>query len=241
MRGVIDVHTGTQKLIRVVLAEDNILLREGVQMILQRNGFDTVAAVGSADELLAACRRHDPHLVITDIRMPPDLGSDGLAAAFELRKQNPTLPVVVLSQYVEQSYMKELLDGAGTAGIGYLLKDRVSDVREFADTLRRVESGGTAIDPAVITSMIERRRDPLHELTPRERDVLAVVAEGRSNLAIARMLFVSEAAVVKHIGNIMMKLDIPPSEDRNRRVATVLAYLRAQSHDGASEGSRDCR
>ncbi|WP_332112870.1 response regulator transcription factor [Rhodococcus ruber] len=226
---------------RVVLAEDNILLREGVQMILQRNGFDTVAAVGSADELLAACRRHDPHLVITDIRMPPDLGSDGLAAAFELRKQNPTLPVVVLSQYVEQSYMKELLDGAGTAGIGYLLKDRVSDVREFADTLRRVESGGTAIDPAVITSMIERRRDPLHELTPRERDVLAVVAEGRSNLAIARMLFVSEAAVVKHIGNIMMKLDIPPSEDRNRRVATVLAYLRAQSHDGASEGSRDCR
>lgn len=230
------VDAGAPKLIRVVLAEDSTLLREGLQMILQRNGFDTVAAVGSADELVAACRRHEPDLVVTDVRMPPHFGSDGLAAAVELRQENPILPIVVLSQYIEQSYIAELLDGVGAAGIGYLLKDRVGDVREFADTLRRVESGGTAIDPAVITSMIGRRRDPLQKLTPRERDVLAVVAEGHSNAAIARMLFVSEAAVVKHIGNIMMKLDIPPGGDRNRRVATVLAYLGVQSHDGASEG-----
>lgn len=215
--------------IRVVLAEDNTLLREGLQMLLERNGFETVAAVGSAAELAAACTRHRPDLVLTDVRMPPRFGSEGLAAAFALRQENPTLPVVVLSQYVEQSYVVELLDGAGSAGIGYLLKDRVSDVREFVDTLRRVEAGGTAIDPAVITGMIDRRRDPLHKLTPREHDVLVVVAEGHSNAAIARMLHISEAAVVKHIGNIMAKLDIPPNNDLNRRVAAVLAYLRSQS------------
>ncbi|WP_206508358.1 response regulator transcription factor [Rhodococcus sp. BGS-1C] len=219
------------QLLRVVLAEDNTLLREGLQMLLERNGFVTVAAVGSAHELLTACGRHDPDLVITDVRMPPDFRSEGLAAASELRQKNPRLPIVVLSQYIEQSYVAELLDGAGNAGIGYLLKDRVSDVREFADTLRRVQSGGTAIDPAVITQMIGRRRDPLEQLTPRERDVLGVVAEGHSNAAIARMLFISEAAVVKHIGNIMMKLGIPPNNDQNRRVAAVLAYLRVQGRD----------
>ncbi|WP_415974112.1 response regulator [Rhodococcus sp. 077-4] len=234
------MNTVAAKLIRVVLAEDNTLLREGLQMLLQRNGFDTVAAVGSAVELVAACHRHDPDLVITDVRMPPGFGSEGLAAAFELRQKKPSLPVVVLSQYIEQSYVAELLDGAGEAGIGYLLKDRVSDVLEFADTLRRVESGGTAIDPAVINRMIARRHDPLQKLTPRERDVLAVVAEGHSNAAIARKLFVSEAAVVKHIGNIMMKLDIPPNDNRNRRVAAVLAYLRVQQNAAPTASSREC-
>ncbi|MCL2536511.1 MAG: response regulator transcription factor [Nocardiaceae bacterium] len=214
--------------LRVVLAEDNTLLREGLQMLLERNGFVAVAAVGTADELIAACREHDPDLVVTDVRMPPEFRSEGLAAASQLRQENPTLPIVVLSQYIEQSYVAELLDSAGGSGIGYLLKDRVSDVQEFADTLRRVHAGGTAVDPAVISQMISRRRDPLTQLTPREREVLVVVAEGHSNAAIARMLFISEAAVVKHIGNIMMKLDIPPNNDQNRRVAAVLAYLRAQ-------------
>lgn len=215
--------------LRVVLAEDNTLLREGLQMLLSRSGFVTVAAVGTAEELVQACHQHDPDLVITDVRMPPNFRSEGLAAASQLRRERPDLPIVVLSQYIEQSYVADLLDGADVAGIGYLLKDRVSDVQEFADTLRRVHAGGTAVDPAVINQMINRRRDPLEKLTPRERDVLVVVAEGHSNAAIARMLFVSEAAVVKHIGNIMMKLDIPPNSDLNRRVAAVLAYLRV--HD----------
>ncbi len=217
--------------LRVVLAEDNTLLREGLQMLLERNGFVTVAAVGTAHELLEACRAHDPDLVITDVRMPPEFSSEGLAAASQLRQETPQLPIVVLSQYIEQSYVADLLDGADGAGIGYLLKDRVSDVRDFADTLRRVHSGGTAVDPAVISQMISRRRDPLEQLTPRERDVLVVVAEGHSNAAIARMLFISEAAVVKHVGNIMMKLDIPPNNDQNRRVTAVLAYLRVQDRD----------
>ncbi|MGF7120531.1 response regulator transcription factor [Rhodococcus sp. BE178] len=217
--------------LRVVLAEDNTLLREGLQMLLESNGFVAVAAVGTADELLAACREHDPDLVVTDVRMPPEFRSEGLAAASRLRQEKPNLPIVVLSQYIEQSYVADLLDGAGGSGIGYLLKDRVSDVQDFADTLRRVHSGGTAVDPAVISQMIRRRRDPLDQLTPREREVLAVVAEGHSNAAIARILFISEAAVVKHIGNIMMKLDIPPNNDQNRRVAAVLAYLQAQDRD----------
>lgn len=217
--------------LRVVLAEDNTLLREGLRTLLERNGFVPVAAVGTADGLLAACRQHDPDLVITDVRMPPEFRSEGLAAASQLRQERPTLPIVVLSQYIEQSYVAELLDGAGGSGIGYLLKDRVSDVQDFADTLRRVHAGGTAVDPAVISQMISRRRDPLAQLTPREREVLVVVAEGHSNAAIARMLFISEAAVVKHIGNIMMKLDIPPNNDQNRRVAAVLAYLRSQDRD----------
>lgn len=214
--------------LRVVIAEDNTLLREGLQVLLERNGFVVLAAVDTADELVAVVRDSDPDLVVTDVRMPPTFRSEGLAAAVRLREENPALPVVVLSQYVEQSYVAELLDSAGGAGIGYLLKDRVSDVNDFADTLRRVHAGGTAVDPAVINQMIRRRRDPLERLTPREREVLAVTAEGHSNAAIARRMFVSEAAVVKHIGNIMMKLDLPPNDDQNRRVAAVLAYLRGQ-------------
>ncbi|NMM91721.1 DNA-binding response regulator [Rhodococcus sp. SRB_17] len=219
----------TPKPLRVVLAEDNTLLREGLRMLLERSGFVTVAAVGTADELIVAGRECKPDLVVTDVRMPPSHRSEGLVAAVHLRKENPSLPVVVLSQYVEQSYVAELLDSAGGAGIGYLLKDRVSDVGDFADTLRRVHAGGTAIDPAVINQLIKRHRDPLSQLTPREQEVLAVMAEGHSNNAIARRLFVSDAAIVKHIGNIMMKLDLPPNNDQNRRVAAVLTYLRGKA------------
>ena len=214
--------------VRVVIAEDNALLREGLQVLLERNGFVVAAAVDTGEKLIAAGRDAGPDLVVTDVRMPPTFRSEGLVAAVRLRKENPSLPVVVLSQYVEQSYVAELLDSAGGAGMGYLLKDRVSDVADFADTLRRVHAGGTAVDPAVISQMIRRHRDPLAGLTPREREVLAVMAEGHSNGAIARRLFVSEAAVVKHIGNVMMKLDLPPNDDQNRRVAAVLTYLRNQ-------------
>ncbi|TSD62735.1 response regulator transcription factor [Aeromicrobium piscarium] len=213
----------------VAIAEDNTLLRGGLQVLLERNGFVVVAAVGAPDDLVDAVHATAPDLVVTDVRMPPEFQSEGLTAAVRLREEDPTLPVVVLSQYVEQSYVAELLDSSGGAGIGYLLKDRVSDVKDFAATLRRVHAGGTAVDPAVINQLIARRRDPLERLTSREREVLAVMAEGHSNAAIARLLFVSEAAVVKHIGNIMMKLDLPPNDDQNRRVAAVLAYLRGQS------------
>nr|WP_128220275.1 response regulator transcription factor [Nocardioides yefusunii] len=215
--------------LRVVLAEDNTLLREGLQLLLERSGFSVVAAVDTAERLLEVGRVMEPDLVVTDVRMPPTFRSEGLAAAVTLREENPGLPVVVLSQYVEQSYVAELLDSADGAAVGYLLKDRVSDVADFADTLRRVHAGGTAVDPAVITQMIKRRRDPLERLTPREREVLAVMAEGHSNAAIARRLVISEAAVVKHIGNVMMKLDLPPNDDQNRRVAAVLTFLRGRS------------
>ncbi|MGP5079939.1 response regulator transcription factor [Brachybacterium alimentarium] len=218
----------TPELIRVILAEDITLIREGLQLLLERNGFDVVAAVGSAEELLEHGRLLNPDLVVTDVRMPPTFRSEGLAAAVALRVENPALPVVVLSQYVEQSYVAELLDSTDGAGVGYLLKDRVSDVAEFADTLRRVHAGGTAVDPAVVNQLIQRRRDPLESLTPREREVLAVMAEGHSNAAIARRLVISEAAVVKHIGSILMKLDLPQNDDQNRRVTAVLTYLRGR-------------
>lgn len=214
--------------IRIVLAEDNTLLREGLQALLERNGFIVAAAVGTADELIDAVHSTSPDLVVTAVRMPPDFRSEGLTAAVKLRNQDPSLPVVVLSQYVEQSYVADLLDSAGGVAVGYLLKDRVSDVIDFADTLRRVQAGGTAVDPSVISQLISRRRDPLERLTPREMEVLAVMAEGQSNASIARRLFITNAAVVKHVGNILMKLDLPPNDDQNRRVAAVLAYLRGQ-------------
>lgn len=216
---------------RVVVAEDNTLLREGLQILLERNGFMVADVVGDAEELIGTVRRLSPDVVITDVRMPPDFRCEGLTAAVQLREEQPGLPVVVLSQYIEQSYVAELLDSPGGpggsrgAGIGYLLKDRVSDVAEFADTVRRVAAGGTAVDPAVISQLINRRQDPLGRLPPREREVLSVMAEGHSNASIAQRLFISDAAVVKHIGNILMKLDLPPDDGRNRRVAAVLAYL----------------
>lgn len=212
-------------MVRVVLAEDGVLLREGLAGLLARFGLDVVAAVGDADALVAAVAEHRPDLVVTDVRMPPGFTDEGLRAALALRRDHPGLPVVALSQYVDRGLAADLLDAHG--GVGYLLKDRVVDVEEFAATLRRVAAGGTAIDPEVVRRLLARRRDPLERLSPREREVLALLAEGRSNTAIARDLVVSEAAVGKHVGNILAKLGLPPDDDTNRRVLAVLAYLRS--------------
>ncbi|MGW5646456.1 response regulator transcription factor [Saccharopolyspora sp. NPDC003752] len=212
---------------RVVLAEDGVLLREGLAGLLDRFGFEVAAAVGDADALATAVAEHDPDLVITDIRMPPGFTDEGLRAAVELRRANPGLAVVALSQYVERSYAAELLDSHGGERVGYLLKDRVVDVEEFAGVLRHVVAGGTVVDPQVVRQLLNRQRDPLAALSVREREVLGLVAEGHSNAEIARRLVVSEAAVGKHVGNILAKLNLPPADDTNRRVLAVLAYLRA--------------
>ncbi|SBT44387.1 response regulator transcription factor [Micromonospora narathiwatensis] len=212
--------------IRVVLAEDEVLLREGLVGLLTRFHFEVVAAVGSAPALLDAVRADEPDLLVTDIRMPPDHRDDGLRAAVTLRAERPRLAVVVLSQYVQTEYASALLDSGDGRRVGYLLKDRVADVAEFADTLRRVVGGGTAIDPDVVRHLLHRPRDPLAALSAREREVLALLAEGHSNAAIAARLHVTEAAIGKHVGNILTKLDLPPSDDTNRRVLAVLTYLR---------------
>jgi DNA-binding NarL/FixJ family response regulator len=214
-----------------VLAEDAVLLREGLAGLLTRFGFQPVAAVGDAEALTAAVAEHHPGLVITDVRMPPSFTDEGLRAAVELRRADPGLAVVVLSQYVRHGYAADLLDSGDGRGVGYLLKDRVGDVEEFTNALRRVAAGGTAVDPQVISQLVRRRRDPLAELSARERQVLALMAEGYSNAAIARKLVVSEAAVGKHVGNILHKLRLPQTEDTNRRVLAVLAYLRSNDHD----------
>ncbi|NUT96702.1 MAG: response regulator transcription factor [Saccharothrix sp.] len=214
-------------MVRVVLAEDGVLLREGLAGLLERFGLPVVAAVGDAEALLAAVAEHRPDLVVTDVRMPPGFRDEGLRAAVALRRDHPGLPVVALSQYVDRGLAAELLDARG--GVGYLLKDRVVDVEDFAATLHRVATGGTAIDPEVVRQLLTRRRDPLDALSPREREVLALVAEGFSNTAIARRLVVSEAAVGKHVGNILAKLGLPPDDDTNRRVLAVLTYLRQRA------------
>ncbi|MCX4780792.1 response regulator transcription factor [Streptomyces sp. NBC_01264] len=212
--------------LRVVLAEDSVLLREGLVGLLDRFGHRTVAAVGDAAALEAAVAEHRPDIVVTDVRMPPDHTDEGLRAAVRLRGLRPGLPVLVLSQYVQRSYAAELLDSGDGTGVGYLLKDRVGQVEEFLDAVARVAAGGTVVDPEVVRRLISRRRDPLERLTAREREVLALVAEGHSNAEISRRLTVSEAAVGKHIGNILMKLDLPPAQETHRRVLAVLAYLR---------------
>ncbi|WP_432747221.1 response regulator transcription factor [Streptomyces sp. JH002] len=211
----------------VVLAEDSPLLRDGLVGVLSRFGHRVVAAVGDAEALVAAARAHGPDIVVTDVRMPPGNGDDGLRAAVALRGERAGLPVLVLSQYMEQSYAAHLLDlGGGPGGIGYLLKDRVSAVAEFADAVERVAGGATVLDPEVVRGLMRRQRDPLERLTAREREVLGLMAEGRSNGSIARELFVSEAAVLKHVGAILQKLDLPVDGESHRRVLAVLAYLR---------------
>jgi DNA-binding NarL/FixJ family response regulator len=213
---------------RVVIAEDSVLLREGLTQILTRFDCAVVAAVGDAPALCAAAAEHRPDAVVTDVRMPPGFSDEGLRAALALRRDLPGLPTLVLSQYVETGSAEELL--ATGAGVGYLLKDRVGDVAEFVDALRRVAAGGTVIDPEVVRRLLARRRAPrpLEELTAREREVLALMAEGRSNAAIARRLVVTEAAVLKHVGNIFGKLGLQPAVDDHRRVCAVLAYLRGE-------------
>ncbi|MFI7708357.1 response regulator [Nonomuraea sp. NPDC049480] len=213
---------------RVVIAEDAVLLREGLAGLLERFGHTVVASVGDAPGLLAAVAEHRPEAVVTDVRMPPGFTDEGLRAALELRALHPELAVLVLSQYVEQTYAAELLDSGAGAGVGYLLKDRIGDVREFVDALDRVAAGGTVVDPEVVRQLLRRRRDPLSRLTPREQEVLGLIAEGRSNASIAKELVVTEAAVAKHIANIFAKLDLPPAADGHRRVLAVLAYLRQE-------------
>ncbi|MBH5337605.1 response regulator transcription factor [Streptomyces pactum] len=213
--------------LRIVLAEDGVLLREGLIGLLARFGHRVVAAVGDADALHAAVDTHTPDLVITDVRMPPGQTDEGLRAAVALRERRPGLPVLVLSQYVQRSYAADMLDSGDGSGVGYLLKDRIGQIDDFLTAVATVAAGGTVVDPEVVRQLLRRRRDPLERLTPREREVLALMAEGRSNAAICRELVVSEAAVSKHIGNILMKLDLPPAEETHRRVMAVLEFLRA--------------
>ncbi|MEJ2854156.1 MULTISPECIES: response regulator transcription factor [unclassified Saccharothrix] len=210
---------------RVVIAEDSVLLRSGVERLLADEGIETVAAVEDGEALLAAIDQHKPDLALVDVRMPPTFTDEGLRAAIEARRRVPNLPVLVLSQYVEERYAVELLAG-GANGVGYLLKERVSDVSEFVAAVRRVAEGGTSIDHEVITQlMVRSRRKPVDSLTQREREVLGLMAQGLSNTAIAKSLVVSDGAVEKHVGNIFAKLGLEPSTSEHRRVRAVLAYL----------------
>ncbi|HEY3472864.1 MULTISPECIES: response regulator transcription factor [Amycolatopsis] len=210
---------------RVVIAEDAVLLRAGVTRLLADEGIETAAAVDNGDDLLGAVKEHRPDLAIVDVRMPPTFTDEGLRAALAARKEIPGLPVLVLSQYVEESYAVELLSG-GAGGVGYLLKERVADVADFLDAVRRVANGGTAIDPDVIAQLMARgRRNPLDALTARESEVLGLMAQGLSNTAIANSLVVSHGAVEKHIGNIFSKLGLEASAEEHRRVRAVLTYL----------------
>jgi DNA-binding NarL/FixJ family response regulator len=213
--------------VRVVIAEDLALLRDGLTRLLRDSGFDVVAAVDDGPKLVDAVERERPDVAIVDVRLPPSFTDEGVRAALRARQAVPGTPVLILSQYVEQTYATELLaDGAG--GVGYLLKDRVANPDAFVSAVRRVAEGGTALDPEAVAQLFARRRGdaPLDELTPRERAVLGLMAEGRSNAGIARELVVTDGAVEKHISSILGKLGLPPSEDSHRRVLAVLAYLR---------------
>jgi DNA-binding NarL/FixJ family response regulator len=213
---------------RVVIAEDLALLRDGLARLLRDNGFDVVAAVSDGDALVHAVMRESPDIAIVDIRLPPTFRDEGVRAALELRRREPDTAILVVSQYVELTYAAELLsDGRG--GVGYLLKDRVLDVGEFVDAVRRVAGGGTALDPQVVAQLFSRGREgPLAALTPRELEVLGLMAEGRSNAGIAKALTLTVGAVEKHVANILVKLRIPPSDTDHRRVLAVLAYLQSQ-------------
>jgi len=212
--------------VRVVLAEDQALLRDGLTRLLEAYGFEVVAAVEDAAALTLALQDPSAEVAVVDVRLPPTFTDEGLQAAIAARAARPGFPVMVLSQHVEQLYARELLE-SGAGAVGYLLKDRVSDVSDFVDGVRRVAAGGTVLDPEVVAALLARRRrhDPLDRITPREHEVLGLMAEGRSNAAIAARLFVTEKAVAKHTSNIFAKLDLPMHGDDHRRVLAVLAYL----------------
>ena len=213
---------------RVVIGEDSLLLREGLARLLEETGHDVVAQAGDAEELLRKVGAHKPDLAIVDVRMPPSFTDEGIRAALTIRERWPQIAVLVLSEHVESTYALELF-ADGTDGLGYLLKQRVSDLDEFADAVSRVAAGGSALDPEVVSHLLGRHRrgDPLDRLTPREREVLGLMAEGRSNHAIAEQLVITERAVEKHVTSIFSKLDLPPTAEAHRRVLAVLKYLEA--------------
>ena len=219
---------------RILIAEDSVLLRAGLTRLLLDAGEDVIASVGDADQLMVAVERHQPDLAVIDVRMPPTNTDDGLRAALQIRARWPEIGILVCSQYVEERYATELLAGAGgsnggTGGLGYLLKDRIADVADFLVAVRRVGEGGTALDPEVVAQLLarSRQRDPLAALSPREREVLSAMAEGLSNSAIAETLVVNESTVEKHVTNIFTKLDLPPADHSHRRVLAVLRWLGA--------------
>ncbi len=219
------MHDLTPAVRRAVIAEDSVLLRVGLVKVLETAGFEVAAEVGDAQALLTAVAEHRPDLAVVDVRMPPGFTDEGVRAALEIRERWPDTAVLMLSQYVEERYAANLL-ASNTSGIGYLLKQRVADVEEFIEALRRVADGGTALDPQVVAQLLVRRRsDPLERLTEREREVLALMAEGRSNAGIAGALVVSESAVAKHINNILAKLNLPKADADHRRVLAVLRFL----------------
>jgi DNA-binding NarL/FixJ family response regulator len=212
--------------VRILIVEDNVLLAEGISLLLTTEGHEITGTVDTAEDFLAALAQDRPDIAVVDVRLPPTFSDEGVRAAISARQDFPGFPVLVLSQYVEQSYAAELLsDGSG--GIGYLLKDRVSRVSEFLDALERVAGGGTAMDPEVVAQLLthKRARSPLDDLTPREREVLSSMAQGKGNRDIAEQLVITERAVSKHIGSIFTKLDLPPSDSGHRGVQAVLAYL----------------
>jgi DNA-binding NarL/FixJ family response regulator len=212
--------------VRIVIADDAVLLREGAARLLEDAGFEVVGQAGDADDLLRKVRAHKPDVAIIDVRMPPDNSDDGLRAALAIRQELPDVGILLLSQYVEDRYIGELLAG-GTEGVGYLLKDRVGEVERFTEAVQRIGRGGSVLDPEVVAQMVGRREEPLSELTDRERDVLALMAEGYSNRAIAETIFVSERAVERHVTSIFSKLGLEATGQEHRRVLAVLRYLQA--------------
>jgi DNA-binding NarL/FixJ family response regulator len=221
--------------VRIVIAEDSGVIRAALAELLTDRGHEVAAAVADGDALRVAVAQHQPDVTVVDVRLPPTFTNEGIRAAVEIRREHPGLGVLVFSQYIETRYATELLGDSprtGAAGVGYLLKDRVGDVGEFIDALTRVAAGGTALDPEVVTQLLDRRSGGLIELTVREREVLALMAEGRSNSAIAELLVVTERSVEKHVGNIFNKLGLAPSQDNNRRVLAVLRYLEPDRADG---------
>jgi DNA-binding NarL/FixJ family response regulator len=210
--------------VRVIILEDNPILAEGLSLLLNNSGFEVAAIATDADEFAKAVAEHQVDIAVVDVRLPPTFTDEGLRAAIEARRVRPGLPVLVFSQYVEEVYAAELL-AAGSEGVGYLLKDRVSRVDEFLEAVRRVAAGGTVLDPEVVSQLMVKRSSPLDRLTPREREVLALMAEGLGNTAIGEKLVISDGAVHKHVGNVFLKLDLPPTDSGHRRVLAVLTYL----------------